>query len=136
MRGFTVASMILVNDPGDWAHIYWPLEHSEWNGCTPTDLVFPFFLFMVGVSIVYAMQTKKDDAANRSKLMLSILRRSLIIVALGVFLPLLYNFSFSHLRFPGVLQRIGIVFGITAVLYIKTTTRTQIYIAATCLIGY
>ena len=136
MRGFTVAAMILVNDPGDWGHIYWPLEHSEWNGCTPTDLVFPFFLFMVGVSIVYAMQTKKDDAANRSKLILSILRRSLIIVALGVCLPLLYNFNFSHLRFPGVLQRIGIVFGITAVLYIKTTTRTQLYIAATCLIGY
>jgi predicted acyltransferase len=136
MRGFTVASMILVNDPGDWGHIYWPLEHSEWNGCTPTDLVFPFFLFMVGVSIVYAMQTKKDDVASHSKLMLSILRRSLIIIALGVFLPLLYNFNFSHLRFPGVLQRIGLVFGITAVLYIKTTTRTQIYIAATCLIGY
>ena len=136
MRGFTVASMILVNDPGDWGHIYWPLEHSEWNGCTPTDLVFPFFLFMVGVSIVYAMQTKKEHKAQHSALMLSILRRSVIIVALGICLPLLYNFQFSHLRFPGVLQRIGVVFGITAVMYIKTTTRTQIFIAALCLVGY
>src|SRR4051812_5512561 len=70
-RGFTVAAMILVNDPGDWGHIYWPLEHSKWNGCTPTDLVFPFFLFMVGVSIVYAMESKKAEVENHSKLLLS-----------------------------------------------------------------
>ena len=54
-RGLTVAAMILVNNPGSWAHIYPPLEHAEWHGCTPTDLVFPFFLFIVGVSIAYAM---------------------------------------------------------------------------------
>lgn len=136
MRGFTVASMILVNDPGDWGHIYWPLEHSEWNGCTPTDLVFPFFLFMVGVSIVYAMQGKKADPANHNKLLLSVLRRSLIIVGLGVLLPYLFHLDFSHLRFPGVLQRIGVVFGITALLYVKTNTRTQVYIGLSCLIGY
>lgn len=135
-RGFTVAAMILVNDPGDWGHIYWPLEHSKWNGCTPTDLVFPFFLFMVGVSIVYAMQAKKTDAASHPKLMLSILRRTIIIVLLGICLPLIGDFQFDHLRFPGVLQRIGIVFGITALLYIKINTRTQIAIAAVCLIGY
>ncbi|MDN5287136.1 MAG: hypothetical protein JWR38_3410 [Mucilaginibacter sp.] len=135
-RGFTVAAMILVNDPGDWGHIYWPLEHSKWNGCTPTDLVFPFFLFMVGVSIVYAMQAKKADVAGHHKVLLSILRRTVIIFLLGVCLPLISDFQFEHLRIPGVLQRIGIVFGITAVLYLKTTTRTQIYVAATCLIGY
>ncbi|WP_183566490.1 acyltransferase family protein [Mucilaginibacter sp. SP1R1] len=135
-RGFTVAAMILVNDPGDWGHIYWPLEHSKWNGCTPTDLVFPFFLFMVGVSIVYAMQAKKANVAGHNQVMLSILRRTVIIVALGVCLPLIGDFQFTHLRFPGVLQRIGVVFGITAVLYLKTNTRTQIYIAAVCLIGY
>jgi predicted acyltransferase len=135
-RGFTVAAMILVNDPGDWGHIYWPLEHSKWNGCTPTDLVFPFFLFMVGVSIVYAMQAKKADEANHGKVILSILRRSLIIVLLGICLPLISDFQFAHLRFPGVLQRIGIVFGITAIVYLKTSTRTQIIIAAGCLIGY
>ncbi len=122
-RGFTVAAMILVNDPGDWGHIYWPLEHSKWNGCTPTDLVFPFFLFMVGVSIVYA----------RSQ---AILRRTLIIVALGICLPLINDFQFAHLRFPGVLQRIGVVYGITALLYVKTNIRTQIITAAGCLIGY
>ncbi len=135
-RGFTVAAMILVNDPGDWGHIYWPLEHSKWNGCTPTDLVFPFFLFMVGVSIVYAMESKKADIANHDKLLLSILRRTLIIIALGVCLPLINDFQFAHLRFPGVLQRIGLVFGITALLYVKTGIRTQVIIAVSCLIGY
>ncbi len=135
-RGFTVAAMILVNDPGDWGHIYWPLEHSEWNGCTPTDLVFPFFLFMVGVSIVYAMQGKKADEANHGKVILSILRRAAIIILLGICLPLINNFQFEHLRFPGVLQRIGLVFGITAIMYLKTNIRTQIIIAVTCLIGY
>lgn len=135
-RGFTVAAMILVNDPGDWGHIYWPLEHSKWNGCTPTDLVFPFFLFMVGVSIVYAMESKKADTANHNKLLLSILRRTLIIIALGICLPLINDFQFAHLRFPGVLQRIGLVFGITALLYVKTGIRTQVIIAVSCLIGY
>ncbi|MEO3406694.1 DUF5009 domain-containing protein [Mucilaginibacter sp. CAU 1740] len=135
-RGFTVAAMILVNDPGDWGHIYWPLEHSKWNGCTPTDLVFPFFLFMVGVSIVYAMESKKAEVENHSKLLLSILRRTVIIIALGICLPLINDFQFAHLRIPGVLQRIGLVFGITALLYIKTGIRTQVIIAVSCLIGY
>jgi predicted acyltransferase len=136
LRGFTVASMLLVNDPGDWSHIYPPLEHSKWNGCTPTDLVFPFFLFMVGVSIVYALQSKKTDVTKHNALLLSVLRRTLIIFSLGVFMPLITHFDFEHLRIPGVLQRIAIVYGITAVLYLKTSTRTQILIAAACLIGY
>jgi predicted acyltransferase len=62
--------MILVNNPGDWGHIYAPLEHSVWNGCTPTDLVFPFFLFIVGVSIVYAMAGKISDPGNHRALIL------------------------------------------------------------------
>ena len=82
-RGVTVATMILVNNPGDWGHIYPPLEHSKWNGCTPTDLVFPFFLFIVGVSIVYAMETKKAVFSNHTKLILHALRRSLILLAIG-----------------------------------------------------
>jgi len=135
-RGFTVASMILVNDPGDWAHIYPPLEHSKWNGCTPTDLVFPSFLFIVGVSIVYALQAKKAAVTKHNSLLLSILRRTLTIIALSFALRLISDFDFSHLRIPGVLERIAVVFGITAVLYIKTNVRTQIAIAAVCLIGY
>ena len=135
-RGFTVASMLLVNDPGDWANIYPPLEHSKWNGCTPTDLVFPSFLFIVGVSIVYAMQAKKADPAKQNTLLLSILRRTLTILAISYTLRLISDFDFTHLRIPGVLPRIAVVFGITAVLYVKTNVRTQVCIAAVCLIGY
>jgi predicted acyltransferase len=136
LRGLTVATMLLVNDPGDWDHIYPPLEHSKWNGCTPTDCVFPFFLFMVGVSIVYAMQAKKADPAAHNKLMLSVLRRTLILFAIGMCFPLLSGVPFSHLRIPGVLQRIAVVFGITSVLFIKLNTRTLVIIAGSCLIAY
>jgi predicted acyltransferase len=135
-RGFTVAAMILVNNPGDWGHIYAPLEHSKWNGCTPTDLVFPSFLFMVGVSIVYAMQTKKLDATKHNAMLLSILRRTLILFALGAFLPLMSHFDLAHLRIPGVLQRIAVVYGITALIFLKTNTRTQLYTAGALLIIY
>jgi len=135
-RGFTVASMILVNNPGSWAHIYAPLEHSVWNGCTPTDLVFPFFLFMVGVSIVYAMESRKAIPQLHAALLLSVLRRSLTIILLGMCLSLIWKFDLAHLRIPGVLFRIGVVFGISALIYLKTSARAQLYIAVVLLLGY
>jgi len=135
-RGFTVAAMILVNNPGSWSHIYAPLEHSAWHGCTPTDLVFPFFLFIVGVSIVYAMESRKANPELHGGMLVSILRRSLTIIFLGMCLSLVWNFDFAHLRIPGVLFRIGVVFGISSFIYIKTTTKTQVYIAAALLLGY
>src|SRR3954462_2938060 len=107
-RGLTVAAMILVNNPGDWGHIYAPLEHSKWHGCTPTDLVFPFFLFMVGVSIVYSLSNNKSENKNHKSIILGALRRMLILIGLGFSIFLFYRFDFTHLRFPGVLQRIGI----------------------------
>ena len=124
-RGFTVAAMILVNNPGDWGHIYAPLEHSKWNGCTPTDLVFPFFLFMVGVSIVYAIGDKKNDASLHKKLLLKALRRTVTIFALALLLALIPGFNFATLRIPGVLQRISIVFFICVLVYLKTAKKTQ-----------
>src|SRR3954469_542769 len=78
-RGLTIAAMILVNNPGDGAHVYAPLEHSKWNGCTPTDLIFPFFLFMVGVSIVYAIGSKKEDRTLHNQIILKALKRSVTI---------------------------------------------------------
>lgn len=112
-RGFTVAAMILVNNPGDWGHIYGPLKHAPWHGCTPTDLIFPFFLFIVGVSISYALGKKKELQANRSKLILTALKRALILFALGLFLSLFPKVftapieAFKTVRIPGVLQRIA-----------------------------
>lgn len=130
-RGFTVAAMILVNNPGDWGHIYSPLDHAEWNGCTPTDLIFPFFLFIVGVSIVYAMDTKKADLTNHSSLILTALKRAAILFGLGLLLSLFPYFDFSVVRIPGVLQRIAVVYFICAVLFIKIDRKTlfQIFIA-------
>src|SRR5450755_395931 len=135
-RGLTIATMILVNNPGDWGHIYAPLEHSVWNGCTPTDLVFPFFLFIVGVSIVYAMASKKTEPANHRSIILKALRRSLTIYALFVILNLIPKFDFQHLRFLGVLPRIAIVFFICTLIFVKTSRTTQIWIFWIILIAY
>ncbi len=135
-RGLTVASMILVNNPGDWGNIYAPLEHSVWNGCTPTDLVFPFFLFIVGVSIVYAMATKKLNPANHRSIILKAARRSLTIYALALLLNLIPRFDFHHLRFLGVLPRIAIVFFICSVIFVKTYRKTQVWIFWSILTAY
>ena len=135
-RGLTVASMILVNNPGDWGNIYAPLEHSKWNGCTPTDLVFPFFLFIVGVSINFAIGDKRLDPSLHGKLIRNAGRRSLTIFGLALLLTLFPAFDFHHMRILGVLQRIAIDFFICAVLYIKTPVKTQIWIFSCLLILY
>lgn len=128
-RGATVAAMILVNNPGSWGNIYAPLKHAEWHGCTPTDLVFPFFLFIVGVSIAYAMSSKKPDSSTHGKTLLKALRRSLILFGLGLFLSLFPKVftdpieAFSTVRIPGVLQRISVVFFICSILFLKNTEK-------------
>src|SRR5438034_5027991 len=85
-RGITVAGMVLVNNPGSWAHIYWPLEHAEWNGWTPTDLIFPFFLFIVGVAIPLAFGKRIERGVSHRMLFLKIHYRSVIIFLLREFL--------------------------------------------------
>ncbi|MDT3403551.1 acyltransferase family protein [Mucilaginibacter terrae] len=135
-RGLTVMAMILVNNPGDWGHIYAPLEHAHWHGCTPTDLVFPFFLFIMGVSIVYAMQTKKADPANHASLIVKALRRTLIIFGLGIFMSIFLNWDFATVRIPGVLQRIAVVYLICSLLFIKTGVKVQAALLGLVLIGY
>ncbi|MDR6783746.1 putative acyltransferase [Pedobacter africanus] len=128
-RGATVAAMILVNNPGDWGNVYAPLRHAEWNGCTPTDLIFPFFLFIVGVSIAYAMGSKKTDAASHGKTILKALKRALILFGLGLFLSLYPKVftepiaAFQGVRIPGVLQRIAVVFLISSVIFLKNSER-------------
>src|SRR3954452_6746228 len=73
-RGLTIAAMILVNNAGDWEHIYWPLEHATWHGWTPTDLIFPFFLFIVGVSMVLSFNSRSGKGATRKELLLHSLK--------------------------------------------------------------
>ncbi len=135
-RGITVAMMTLVNNPGDWRYIYTPLEHSEWNGCTPTDLVFPFFLFIVGVSITFALENKKNDLENRNKLVLGIFKRAVILFLIGVAINLFYKFSFSTLRIPGVIQRIAVVYLIVSLIYIYSSRKTWLYVFGGILLGY
>lgn len=140
-RGLTVAAMILVNNPGSWSTIYAPLKHAEWNGCTPTDLIFPFFLFIVGVSISYALGSKKDTT-KQSKLIFTAFKRALILFGLGLFLNLFPKVftepleALSTVRIPGVLQRIAVVFFITALIFIKTSQKTQLRLFAGILIAY
>lgn len=140
-RGFTVAAMILVNNPGTWAHVYAPLRHAEWNGCTPTDLIFPFFLFIVGVSISYALGSKKETHSH-SKLIATAFKRALILFGLGLFLALFPKVftdpaeTLRTVRIPGVLQRIAVVFFITAVLFLKTSSKTQLRLLIGILISY
>src|SRR6476619_7225175 len=78
-RGVTIAGMVLVNDPGSWEHIYWPLEHARWHGWTPTDLVFPFFLFIVGVAITLSLGNRAESGGSKRDLYLKIIKRTLII---------------------------------------------------------
>lgn len=135
-RGLTVLTMILVNNPGDWGNIYAPLKHAAWHGCTPTDLVFPFFLFIVGVSIVYALSGKKQLPQEHGAVLFKIGKRSLTLFALGLFLALFPSFHFDTVRIPGVLQRIAVVFLVTATIFLKTDRRTQIFIMASLLVAY
>ncbi len=135
-RGMTIASMILVNDAGDWSHIYWPLEHAEWNGWTPTDLIFPFFLFIVGVSMVMSNESRRARGETTSKLLLHAFKRFAIIFGLGLFLAGYPSFNLGVIRIPGVLQRIAVVYLITSIIILYAGRAARWVIAACLLVGY
>jgi predicted acyltransferase len=133
-RGITIALMIIVNTPGN-REAYSQLDHAEWNGCTMTDLVFPFFLFIVGVSVVFSLS--KRLAENRTAgLAGQIFKRALIIYALGMVLNAIPNYHPSTIRVLGVLQRIAICYFFSSLLFLKTSLKTQIGITAAALLGY
>src|SRR6478736_486041 len=134
-RGITVAAMILVNNPGSWDTVYPPFLHAHWNGCTPTDLIFPFFLFIVGVSIHFAYQPKLTEGFTQA-IFLKISKRTLIIFLLGIFLSLFPRFTFEVVRIPGVLQRISLVFLFCSLLYFKAGWLAQIRVAIVLLLSY
>ena len=135
-RGITIAGMVLVNDPGSWEHIYWPLEHAAWHGWTPTDLVFPFFLFIVGVAITLAFGSRVDSGRSPRDLYPKIIRRTVIIFAIGLFLNALSNFSLAELRIPGVLQRIAVCYLLASIIFLNTKIRTQVVITIALLLIY
>ena len=106
--------MVLVNNPGDWAHIYAPLRHAAWNGWTFTDWIFPFFLFICGVSLTFSTERALATGASKRTIMLQLWRRAAIIILIGLTLNFIPAFSFEALRYPGVLQRIGLCIVIAA----------------------
>lgn len=149
-RGATIAGMLLVNNPGTWSAIYPPLEHAPWNGWTPTDLIFPFFLFIVGITTALSLQKRPPE-----EMVGKIVRRGLMIVLVGLLLnafpffwwgkiagvdhPTFWQrvlYRAEHLRFAGVLQRIGIAYMAAALLSLRTTKRQQMAIITALLVGY
>jgi predicted acyltransferase len=135
-RGITIAGMVLVNNPGSWSTIYWPLAHAQWHGWTPTDLVFPFFLFIVGVAIPIALGKRVDTGGSKRDLYWKIARRTLIIFALGIFLAGFPYFPLSTIRIPGVLQRIAVCYLFASIIFLHTKVRTQIIITVALSILY
>jgi predicted acyltransferase len=125
-RGLTIAGMILVNNAGNWNAVYGPLKHADWHGWTMTDLVFPFFLFIVGVAMTLSFAKRIARGDSRSALFRQVIRRSLIIFLLGLLLAGFPYFDFSKIRIPGVLQRIAVCYFCAAVIYLTTRLRAQI----------
>src|SRR6266851_620370 len=136
-RGITIAAMILVNDAGDGPSAYWPLRHAQWNGWTPTDLIFPFFLFIAGVAIAFSFRSRLDRGEPRTRLLKHVLWRGLLLFAIGMFLNGFPNhYHLASWRVYGVLQRIAICYVITAALELWTGWRAQIAVTVACLAGY
>ena len=154
-RGLTVAGMLLVNDPGTWEHIYPPLEHAAWNGWTPTDLVFPFFLFIVGITTYLSLNARRARGDDERAIRNQIIRRGALIFLFGLLVngfpyftwgdvqgiadpTLLQRIAdrFPHWRIMGVLQRIGLAYIIAGLLTLRTTVKQQVIIIATILYGY
>lgn len=154
-RGLTVAGMLLVNNPGTWSAIYPPLRHAPWHGWTPTDLIFPFFLFIVGITTILSLEGRRARGATEAELTRQVLRRGAIIFLLGLFLAWFPGFTWGavpgnpepsfldrvgdrllHTRIPGVLQRIALAYAVAALLVLRLRPRGQLVAAAALLFGY
>jgi predicted acyltransferase len=154
-RGMTVAGMLLVNNPGDWDHIFAPLEHAPWNGWTPTDLIFPFFLFIVGVTSYLSLSQRRARGDDDGAIVRQILRRGALIFLFGLFLAWFPGFMWGkieslpdpsfgdrvlyrlqHLRIMGVLQRIGVAYVIGALITLRGTWKQHLVVLGGILLGY
>lgn len=154
-RGMTVAGMLLVNNPGTWSAIYPPLAHAAWHGWTPTDLIFPFFLFIVGITTELSLRARRARGDDEGAVLRQIFRRAGLIFLFGLILAAFPFFTwtaipdqpdasfldrvvhrFEHLRIMGVLQRIALAYLCGALLTLRTTWRQQLGIVAVLLLGY
>lgn len=135
-RGATILAMILVNNPGSWSYVYKQLGHAPWHGATFTDVIFPFFLFIVGVAIVYAFSKKLEMNAPKKELYMKVIRRTLIIFALGIFLNGFPYYNFADIRIMGVLQRIALCYFFASVIFLTGGIRWQAIWAVALLFLY
>lgn len=138
-RGMTIAAMLLVNNPGSWAAIYPPLAHAAWHGWTPTDVIFPFFLFIVGITTHLSLEGRRGRGDDERAIVRQVLRRGALIVLFGWILswfPFWPLERFTEMRVPGVLQRIGVAYIGAALLTRRGSLKQQVGILATLLLGY
>lgn len=135
-RGLAVAGMILVNNPGSWSHVYGPLRHAPWHGATPTDLVFPFFLFAVGVSLSFSFAARTARGDSRRDLWTHVARRALIIYGLGLFMAAYPGFDLTTVRLVGVLARIAIVYLLVGTLVLFVARRAAVAVMLALLLAY
>jgi predicted acyltransferase len=126
-RGITIAGMILVNNPGSWSYLYKPLGHAKWHGWTPTDLIFPFFLFIVGVAMTFSFDRRLSRGDSKNTLFLHVLRRSVILFILGLILAGFPKFNLSTIRIPGVLQRIAVCYLFASIIVMHTTWKGRLF---------
>ena len=124
-RGFTIAAMLLVNNPGNWSQLYAPLEHAKWNGWTFTDCIFPFFLFIGGVSMAFSLGRLAQAGANKQSLQVKLCKRAAIIFLIGFMLNLIPYFNFEKVRIMGVLQRIALCTALAAPIVLYCNWRQQ-----------
>jgi predicted acyltransferase len=137
VRGLTIAFMILVNNNGSERLAYWPLKHSDWNGWTPTDLIFPTFLFLVGITIVFSTASRIARGESKSILFVHTLRRAAILFALGILIHGFPHYPLATLRIYGVLQRIAICYLVTSALFLwNRRVVTLVGVSAACLLSY
>jgi predicted acyltransferase len=133
-RGLTIAGMILVDNPGNWTSVFAPLVHAEWNGCSLADLVFPWFIFILGVAMPFAF-AQRQQPNGVTPLARRITQRSVALVALGLFLNATAAWpTLSTLRIPGVLQRIGLVYAATAFIFLRASARRRLFLTMGILI--
>ena len=157
MRGITIAGMILVNNPGSWGYVYSPLKHAQWNGLTPTDLIFPFFMFIMGISTYISLRKYNFEFSHSAAL--KILKRTIVIFAIGLGIAWFSMFcrtwnslsgeeisflsrlgqsvwTFDHIRILGVMQRLALCYGATAIIALTMKHKYIPYLIVTLLAGY
>jgi predicted acyltransferase len=137
LRGLTIAFMILVNNNGDFGAAYWPLLHSVWNGCTPTDVVFPTFLFIIGITTVISTSSRLSRGVPKQQLFLQIVRRTIILFLLGILVNSFPFFNLHTMRFFGILPRISVCYFVVATLYLFSQGwRDKLALFIAILVGY